>query len=138
MIRSIATMLMLVVLCTSSTFAAGRTRKHRTLRMRATAFAQNSKPTASGTIPHRGIVAADPAVLPFGSRVRVRGAGRYDGSYTVTDSGSKIDGHEIDIYMPSAVEARRFGKKMVSVQVLEIGEGKQDAREKSIPAKKAR
>jgi len=106
--------------------------------MQATAFAQNSKPTASGTVAHRGIVAADPAVLPFGSRVRVSGSGKYDGIYTVTDSGGRIDGHEIDIYMPSAAEAKQFGKKMVRVQVLEMGAGKQDAREKSIPAKKGR
>jgi len=106
--------------------------------MQATAFALKAKPTAAGTVPHRGIVAADPAVLPFGSRIRISGAGKYNGTYTVTDSGRKIGGAEIDIYMPSAAEARRFGKKRVTVQVVEVGEGKQDAREKSIPAKKAR
>jgi 3D (Asp-Asp-Asp) domain-containing protein len=129
---------MVAVLCTTFASAATTRRRPRLLRMQATAFAQDSKPTASGTVPHRGIVAADPAVLPFGSRVRVNGAGPYNGVYIVTDSGARIDGHEIDIYMPSVAEAKRFGKKMVSVQVLEIGAGKQDAREKSIPAKKAR
>jgi 3D (Asp-Asp-Asp) domain-containing protein len=64
----------------------------RTLRMEATAYAQDSKPTASGTIAHEGIVAADPAVLPFGTRIRVKSAGAYDGTYTVTDTGAKIRG----------------------------------------------
>lgn len=136
--RFIVSALVLAVLCTTFVSAATKSRRPRVLRMRATAFAQDSKPTAAGTVPHRGIIAADPAVLPFGSRVRVNGAGQYDGVYTVTDSGGKIDGHEIDIYMPTTAEARRFGKKVVRVQVLEIGAGKQDAREKSIPAKKGR
>lgn len=108
------------------------------MRMQATAYAQDSKPTASGTIPHRGIVAADPAILPLGSAIRIAGAGRYSGQYTVTETGAKVNGRHIDIYMPSAAEAKRFGKKMVRVQVLDVGSGKQEARAKDIPAAPAK
>ena len=138
MLKSIGKGLVLGILCLSVASAARTRPKPRVLRMWATAFALDAKPTAAGTIPHRGIVAADPAVLPFGSRIRISGAGKYNGAYTVADSGRSIHGREIDIYMPSAAEARRFGKKLVTVQVLEIGEGKKDAREKSIPAKTVR
>ena len=96
----------------------------RTLRMEATAYAQDSKPTASGTIAHEGIVAADPAVLPFGTRIRVTGAGAYNGIYTVTDTGGKIGRRHIDIYVPTRKEAKLFGRKRVKVEILEVGSGK--------------
>ena len=54
------------------------------------------------------IVAADPKVLPIGSRIRVHGAGQYDGEYTVTDAGREIKGSEIDIYIANEAEAKRF------------------------------
>jgi len=100
------------------------------MHMEATAFSQYKRPTASVTVPHEGIVAADPFVLPMGSVIQVTGAGIYDGTYIVTDTGRKIDGRHIDIFMPSAAEARRFGKKIVTVKVLDRGEGKRDARQK--------
>jgi rare lipoprotein A len=102
--------------------------------MEATAYPPDGRPTASGTVPHRGIVAADPAVLPLGSVIRVTGAGVYNGVYTVTDTGGKISGRHIDIYMRTAAEARRFGKKMVVVRVLELGAGKEEARAIDVPA----
>lgn len=103
--------------------------------MKATAFAQNGL-TAAGTPAREGIVAADPGVLPLGTRIRVAGAGAYDGVYIVTDTGRRIDGNEIDIYVPTAAEAKRFGERTVSVTVLEKGEGKADARAKDRKAKK--
>lgn len=119
--------------------ASGATRRSglRMMQMEATAFALDSKPTAAGTVPHEGIVAADPAVLPLGSRIRITHAGAYNGTYTVTDTGSKIEGRHIDLCLPTSAEAKQFGKKVVLVQVLETGEGKQDARDKDIPARTA-
>ena len=70
----------------------------------------------------RGIVAADPDVLPLGSRVQISDAGSYDGEYVVADTGRKIQGRRIDIYLPDHREARRFGKKRVRVRVLQYGQ----------------
>ncbi len=125
-----------VVLCLSSfSTPVWSAPKHpAVMRMEATAFALDAKPTSAGTVVHDGAVAADPAVLPLGSRIRVTHAGAYNGIYTVSDTGNKIAGRHIDIYMKSAAEAKQFGKKMVRVQVLETGTGKQDARNKDIPA----
>src|SRR5512143_2515236 len=64
----------------------------------ATAYSGGGR-TASGTRLRPGIVAADPTVLPIGSRIRVRGAGQYSGQYVVRDTGGKVRGHTIDIYM---------------------------------------
>ncbi len=85
--------------------------------------------TAKGTVPHEGIVAADPAVLPLGSRIRVSGAGPYSGTYVVTDTGSKVAGRTIDIYMRSRAEAKRFGRKTVTVQILSRGDNQVDGHE---------
>jgi 3D (Asp-Asp-Asp) domain-containing protein len=90
----------------------------------ATAYTIEGR-TASGAQTRAGIVAADPNVLPIGSRIRVSGAGRYDGEYTVKDTGREIKGREIDIYIAIDAEAKRFGRKNVTVEVLERGEGRQ-------------
>ena len=66
-----------------------------------------------------GIVAADPAVLPFGSRIRVHGARKYSGVYTVSDTGPAVKGREIDIFIPDGAEAKRFGRRRVQVEILE-------------------
>jgi len=79
--------------------------------------------TASGAQTHKGIVAADPKILPLGSRIRVSDAGAYDGEYTVADTGREIKGHEIDIYIRNDAEAKRFGRKAVSVELLEPRSG---------------
>ena len=104
--------------------------KPTVITMRATAFARAQKPTAAGTVAHEGIVAADPNILPLGSLVRITGAGAYNGTYLVSDTGAGVKGRRIDIYMPSRAEAKRFGTKIVRVQIRNVGEGKQDAREK--------
>jgi rare lipoprotein A len=113
---------------------AARKPGHGAMRMEATAFALRSKPTASGTVPHEGIVAADPAVLPLGSRIRISGADAVDGIYTVTDTGRRIVGRRIDLSLRNTTEAKRFGKRAVLVQVLTLGTGKEDAQAKDIPA----
>jgi 3D (Asp-Asp-Asp) domain-containing protein len=86
----------------------------------ATAYSIEGK-TASGAQTRKGIVAADPKVLPLGSRIRVSDAGAYDGEYVVHDTGPAIKGQEIDIYMPNDAEAKRFGRRSVKVEVLSRG-----------------
>jgi hypothetical protein len=66
------------------------------------------------------VIAADPDVLPLGSIVRLV-AGRYSGIYTVLDTGAKVRGRMVDIWMPSEQEARRFGVRKVRLQILRHG-----------------
>lgn len=77
--------------------------------------------TADGSRTARGIVAADPRVLPMGSRILISEAGPYSGEYTVHDKGGSIVGRQLDVYMPSRSEALRFGRKVVKVEVLSLG-----------------
>jgi 3D (Asp-Asp-Asp) domain-containing protein len=90
----------------------------------ATAYSLRGR-TASGMMVSRGLIAADPRVLPLGSRVKLEVPG-YHGEYLVADTGGMIKGKRIDIWIPSSREAMRFGRRTVKLTVL------------SYPVKKAR
>jgi hypothetical protein len=45
----------------------------------------------------------------------------------VADTGAKIQGRKLDIYMPSTAECRKFGARKVRVRVLQLGDGTQAA-----------
>jgi 3D (Asp-Asp-Asp) domain-containing protein len=79
--------------------------------------------TASGAQTREGVVAADPDVLPLGSRIRIHGADDHSGEYVVRDTGATITGREIDIYLANDREAKRFGRRRVQVEVLRRGDG---------------
>jgi 3D (Asp-Asp-Asp) domain-containing protein len=111
------TMVTLVVI---SVFAAALLSARVPSTFEATAYSLSGT-TATGGVTSRGSVAADLAILPVGTRVRITGAGRYSGVYVVKDTGPKIAGAHIDIYMPSRLEAKRFGKRRVRLRVLEKG-----------------
>jgi 3D (Asp-Asp-Asp) domain-containing protein len=85
----------------------------------ATAYSRKGR-GASGMGVRAGTIAADPKVLPFGTRVRLD-AGQYSGEYVVTDSGSAIKGRKIDVWIPSYREACRFGRRNVKLTVLNYG-----------------
>ena len=86
--------------------------------MVATAYCDHGT-TKSGAPARDGVVAADLRRLPLGTRLQIVAPGRpYAGLYTVMDTGSKIKGRNLDIFMPSCARARRFGKRLVQVQIL--------------------
>ncbi|MBI3786466.1 MAG: 3D domain-containing protein [Deltaproteobacteria bacterium] len=88
----------------------------RRTRFEATAYCISGI-TFSGKYTKRWMVAADPDVLPIGSRIAVHNAGDYSGLYTVTDTGALIKGRKIDIYMESEREALEFGRQQVEVEL---------------------
>jgi len=85
----------------------------------ATAYSLNGR-TASGRRPVKGVIAADPSVLPLGSRVRIE-AGNYSGEYLVADTGGAVRGKKIDIWTPTTREANHFGRRRVKLTVLSYG-----------------
>ena len=82
----------------------------------ATAYCLRGR-TALGHGVRKGIIAADPRVLRLGSKVNI-GAGAHSGEYLVSDTGGRIKGRKIDIWMASCAEARRFGRRTISVTPL--------------------
>jgi 3D (Asp-Asp-Asp) domain-containing protein len=74
--------------------------------------------TASGIPVSKGMVAADPAVLPLGTRIRISRAAPYNGTYWVLDTGGDIRKHRLDLYIPDCAAARQFGRRSVHVTVI--------------------
>jgi resuscitation-promoting factor RpfB len=79
----------------------------------ATAYSLRGR-TASGIWPRKGIVAADTKFHKLGSTILIQGSS-YSGTYLVADTGKKIKGKRIDIWMQSRKEAKKFGKRKVLV-----------------------
>jgi 3D (Asp-Asp-Asp) domain-containing protein len=78
--------------------------------------------TTSGVAVQKGVMAADPSLLPVGSVIDFSvNDPRYDGIYTILDTGPEIHGHEVDVYMWSCFEALKFGRKTAHVTVLRLG-----------------
>jgi 3D (Asp-Asp-Asp) domain-containing protein len=83
--------------------------------------------TASGRPVSKGIIAADPGVLPLGTRVRIE-AGAYSGEYLVADTGGGVRGRKIDVWVPTMREACRFGRRSIKLTVLAYGGKRQKAK----------
>ena len=87
----------------------------------ATAYCKGST-TASGVGVRTGIAASDPGVLPVGSVVNIStDTTKYNGVYTIMDTGPKVQGRVLDIYMWSCHEALAFGRRDIEVTVLRLG-----------------
>jgi len=100
----------------------GKSVRAKKLKFTARAYAIEGT-TASGEETQAGrTIAADPEILPLGTRILVSGAGRYSGEYVVTDTGHHVKGRRLDIFMDSYREAKRFGVRPVTVQILSRGE----------------
>jgi 3D (Asp-Asp-Asp) domain-containing protein len=91
------------------------------LRFTATAYCKGTT-TASGVNVRTGIAAADPDLLPVGTVIQVYKLGeRYNGIYTIMDTGPSVQGRHIDIYMWSCNEALELGRRDIEINVLRLG-----------------
>lgn len=101
-----------------------------------TAYCQDGV-TKSGSATHAGVAAGDPGYLPMGTVVRVHGGERAEargdegqsgetrpsvsGVYTVLDTGSKVTGRHLDLFMNDCNRAIRFGRQLLRVTILRWG-----------------
>jgi 3D (Asp-Asp-Asp) domain-containing protein len=85
--------------------------------------------TASGLNVRNGIAAADPKLLPIGSVIRIDSLGdKYDGIYTVMDTGPRVQGRHVDVYLWSCNEALQMGSRKMKLTVLRLGWDPQQSR----------
>ena len=89
------------------------------LSLQATAY--TSQDPGCGSLTKRehrlrkGLVAVDPKVIPLGTRLYIEGYG-----YAIADDiGSAIKGAKIDLAYENRKEAFQFGRKMVTVFILD-------------------
>jgi 3D (Asp-Asp-Asp) domain-containing protein len=55
----------------------------------------------------------------MGSRIRISGLeDRYNGVYVVEDTGPKVRGRHLDLYVPNCRDAVRFGRRRAQVAVM--------------------
>ncbi len=91
------------------------------LLFNATAYCKGDV-TASGVSPRRGVAASDPDLLPVGSVIELQtGDMRYDGIYSILDTGPAVQGRHVDLYMWSCYDALDFGRRPVHLTVLRLG-----------------
>lgn len=69
--------------------------------------------TALGIPVKRGVVAVDPKLIPLGTRLHVPGYGRG----IAADVGTAIKGRIIDLWFPTDVAARKWGRRTVTITV---------------------
>ena len=91
------------------------------LRFTATAYCKGET-TASGVSVRTGIAAADPALLPVGTVVRIDTPDeKLDGIWTIMDTGPAVQGRTVDLYLWSCHDALRFGRRPIDLEVLRLG-----------------
>lgn len=64
--------------------------------------------------PNKKVIAVDPSVIPLGSKVNVPGYG----TAIAGDTGGGINGHEIDIHVPTESQAAQWGRRTVTVEII--------------------
>jgi 3D (Asp-Asp-Asp) domain-containing protein len=102
------------------------------LRFEATAYCKGEV-TAAGVAVREGIAAADPALLPLGSVVRIEApVDRFNGIWTVLDTGPEVKGRELDLYVWSCDRALEFGRQSIQVTILRLGWEPQNSAPSSI------
>ncbi len=95
----------------------------KTFKVTATAFTANCKGCSGVTStgfnlkknPNAKIIAVDPKVIPLGTKVWVEGYGEA----IAADKGGSIKGNKIDVFMPSTKKAYSWGRRTVTVKILE-------------------
>lgn len=96
----------------------------RTDQFLATAYTKTDagcdETTSTGSQVHVGVVAVDPTVIPYGTRMFIVAN---DGSYiyglsTAEDCGGDIQGHRLDLYFETDPECWQFGVRNCTVYFL--------------------
>lgn len=67
--------------------------------------------TATGIPVGYGVVAVDPSVIPLGTRMTIPGYGEA----VAADTGGAVRGATIDLWFPSAAQARAWGRRTVTI-----------------------
>lgn len=98
----------------------GKEYKVKEMQVKATAYSgspsEGGMKTYMGTRCRKGVLAVDKNVIPLGTKVYIP---QFDMIFTCEDTGSKIKGNRIDIFMNSKWECKQWGIKNITIYVLE-------------------
>ena len=92
------------------------TMKAKELKVKATAYA-NDPISYMGTKPQvMKTIAVDPSIIPLGSKVYIP---EFNKLFIAEDTGGKIKGNRIDIYMQTEYQCKQWGIKDITIYILE-------------------
>ena len=80
----------------------------------STSYCQGSV-TATGTQARWGVIAVDPNVIPFGTKVYIP---QFDKVFIAEDTGGAIKGNKIDIFMENSDDAINWGRRNIDIYIL--------------------
>lgn len=79
----------------------------------STSYCQGSV-TATGTQARWGVIAVDPNVIPFGTKVYIP---QFDKVFIAEDTGGAIKGNKIDIFMNSESQCIQWGRRTIDIYI---------------------
>jgi 3D (Asp-Asp-Asp) domain-containing protein len=82
----------------------------RTITVTSTGYSLPGN-TATGLPVGYGVVAVDPAVIPLGTRLTIPGYGEG----VAADTGGAVQGYTIDLWFPTLVDARAWGRRTLTI-----------------------
>ena len=91
------------------------TNEYKKMTVIATAYSGDSK-TSILTRPHWGVIAVDPSIIPYGSIVYIK---EFDKYFVAQDCGGGIKGYRIDIFMNSEKDCREWGRRKITIKILQ-------------------
>lgn len=92
----------------------GYKRYTKKMTMEATAYVATGNPTSIGIMPYEGIVAVDPRVIPYYTKMYIPGYG----IAMAGDTGGDIVGRRIDVFLDDYHRAIQWGRRDVDVYIL--------------------
>lgn len=92
----------------------GYKRYTKKITMESTAYVATGNPTSIGIMPYEGIVAVDPRVIPYYTKMYIPGYG----IAMAGDTGGDIVGRRIDVFLNDYHRAIQWGRRNVEVYIL--------------------
>ena len=93
--------------------APANTSNVRELKVRVSSYCLGGM-TSRGVQTRVGVIAVDPNVIPYGSKIYVPGYGWG----TALDTGGAIKGNTIDIWMPTYGQCMQWGVRYLTIKVV--------------------
>lgn len=93
--------------------APANTSNVRELKVRVSSYCLGGM-TSRGVQTRVGVIAVDPNIIPYGSKIYVPGYGWG----TALDTGGAIKGNTIDIWMPTYGQCMQWGVRYLTIKVV--------------------
>lgn len=98
----------------STTSQSSTDKRGRHMSVVATAYSGDSI-TSTGTKPRWGVIAVDPSVIPYGTKVYIP---QFNKTFIAEDCGGAIKGNKIDIFMEDSSKVPGWGRRTIDIYIV--------------------